>query len=173
MRIVMTGSPGTGKSAIAKELSSSLGLRLVDIAAIARSSGLVGKGHEVDVAKLSRRLSFLHRADGFVAEGHLACEFRIPCDFLVVLRCRPGSLRRRLKKRGYGKRKVDENVLAEALDYCSQRAGTVYRMEPLELETSGRTARESAAILKKAIKNKKKTIDKVDYSDYLRKIALK
>jgi len=173
MRIVITGSPGTGKSVIARKLSSTMDLNLIDIAAIARSSGLVGKNHEVDLGKLSRKLFFLKKEDDFIAEGHLACEIKLPCDLILALRCRPDILARRLKKRKYGKEKILENTLAEALDYCSQRVEKVYGRKPLELETSGRTIIDSLALLKKAIKNKKKTIDSVDYSDYLRRIALK
>ncbi|MDD4567773.1 MAG: AAA family ATPase, partial [Methanoculleus chikugoensis] len=51
--------------------------------------------------------------DGIV-EGHLA--HLLPCDRVVVLRCRPDVLRRRLAPRNYPAEKVAENVEAEALD---------------------------------------------------------
>ncbi len=51
--------------------------------------------------------------DGIV-EGHLA--HLLPCDRVVVLRCRPDVLRKRLMPRNYPAGKVAENVEAEALD---------------------------------------------------------
>ena len=173
MRIIITGSPGTGKSTISRKLASALGLRLIDIALIARSAGLVGKTQEVDIPKLSRRLAFLKGLGDYLAEGHLACETRLPADHVIVLRCRPDVLRKRLARRGYGKSKVEENVLAEALDYCSQRAAILYGKKPIELETAGRSVPECADILSKAIRNKKKALDSVDYSAYLMRIAVK
>ncbi len=164
MRVVITGTPGTGKSAVAKRLAEKEGLELIDLKRIARAGKLVSRSGEVDVARLARRLSFLKRKDGFVAEGHLACEIRIPADVVIVLRCGPAVLERRLSRRGYGRRKLSENILSEMLDYCTQRVSAVYKREPLELETSRRTPGGSAEAIIRAIRHKKKRIDTVDYS---------
>jgi len=51
--------------------------------------------------------------DGII-EGHLA--HLLPCDRVVVLRCRPDVLATRLGPRNYPSEKVAENVEAEALD---------------------------------------------------------
>jgi adenylate kinase len=165
-RIIITGTPGTGKSMIARRLASDLGAELIDIAMIARKSGLV-QNHEVDIQKLRKKLAFLRGNKHFVAEGHLACEMTLPADFVFVLRCDPKTLARRLKKRNYPKKKLEENLVAEALDYCTQRVLANYKVKPLELETSGRSAAECAGRLSSAVKNKKKTLDNVDHSDYL------
>jgi adenylate kinase len=169
MRIVMTGSPGTGKSQIARELSKKLGLALVDLKKIARTRGLVGRNHEVDVKRLASALRPLAKKKDFIVEGHLACEFRIPADFVFVLRTHPKTLRKRLSKRGYGKKKLDENIMAEMLDYCLQRAEAEYAKKPLQLDTTRRSAGQSAAEIEKAIKRKKKKLDSVDYSEELKK----
>ncbi len=168
MRIVITGTPGTGKSAVARRLSKMTGLPLVDIKSIARKARLVSaKRKEVDIPRLARSLSFLRRRKGFVAEGHLACETRLPADFIVVLRCDPRILKGRLSRRGYGPEKLEENLMAEMLDYCAQRAYAVYRRNVLELDTSSRSAEESAREIGEAIRHKRKRIDNVDYSDAL------
>ncbi len=168
MRLVITGTPGTGKSVVARRLAAALKLELVDIKAIARKEGLVSRSGEVDPARLSRKLAFLRRMDGFVAEGHLACEMKLPADAIVVLRCDPSVLRRRLSKRGYGAEKISENLLSEMLDYCPQRVVAVYKKAPLELDTSRRSAAASAAEIIRALRHKKKRIDTVDHSGALK-----
>ncbi len=167
MRIIITGSPGTGKSLIAKQLSRQLGVPLVQIRKVAIENLLVGKRHEVDIRRLTRALSFLKKEKDFVAEGHLACEMRLPADFIFVLRTNPDTLKKRLAKRKYPKGKLAENLMAEMLDYCTQRCENVYGRKPLELDTSRLTVAASARKLASAVKQKKKKLDSVDYSKYL------
>ena len=81
MRIVITGTPGTGKSSVARLLSERLGIPLIDIKAVARKAGIVSASHEVDIPRLSRSLAFLGRKKDFIAEGHLACEVKLPADW--------------------------------------------------------------------------------------------
>lgn len=76
--------------------------------------------------------------DGFV-EGHIA--HLLPCDKIVVLRCRPDELRKRLALRKYHEKKIRENADAEALDVCLIE--TVEEFDPsqiFELDTTGRDA---------------------------------
>ncbi|MFH0736970.1 MAG: AAA family ATPase [Candidatus Micrarchaeota archaeon] len=166
-RIIITGTPGTGKSEVAKALAAELGLPLIDIKGLVREKKLA-KRDEVDIPRLAKALGFLKKMPGFVAEGHLACEIRLPTDFVIVLRTHPKALRKRLSKRGYGKKKLEENLLAEMLDYCSQRVVSEYPRKPLELDTTGRTARACALIIAKAIKQKKKRLECVDYTGELK-----
>jgi adenylate kinase len=169
MRIIITGSPGTGKSSIAKMLSKRLGLELLDLKRIAIRKKLVGKNHEVDIGRLAKAMRPLVRKNDFIVEGHLACEFRIPADFVFVLRTHPSVLKKRLSKRRYGGKKLDENLMSEMLDYCVVRAQAEYKNPPIELDTSRRSIAECASEIEKAIKRKKKKLDSVDYSDELKK----
>lgn len=165
MRIVITGTPGTGKSVIARKLSALLGLELVDLKKIVRARKLAaGREHEVDIGKLAAALGFLRRRNGYVVEGHLACELKLPADFVFVLRTNPRVLGRRLSKRGYGARKLDDNLTAEMLDYCTQRVEQEYRKKPLELDTSARSPSASARLIALAIKRKRKKLDDINYS---------
>ena len=169
MRIILTGTPGTGKSAVAGELATKLGLKLFRITDIVKQRMRLGRTHEVDLRKLASILRFLRSERDYIVEGHLACELKLPADVLIVLRTRPDVLRKRMAKRGYGKGKIEENLMAEMLDYCTQRVDSVYKKRALELDTTRRTAHSSAIALKNAIMQKKKSIDRVDYSGYLKK----
>lgn len=167
MRIIITGSPGTGKSTLCAMLAKKLGLDIIDLKKHILAHKLSKRG-EVELKKLSHSLRSLKTRESFILEGHLACEILIPADIIFVLRTNPKVLERRLKKRGYSKNKISENTMAEMLDYCTQRTMLVYGKKPLELETSGRSASVCIKIMESAIKQKKKKIDLVDYSVYLK-----
>ncbi|VVC04852.1 Putative adenylate kinase [Candidatus Bilamarchaeum dharawalense] len=167
MRIIITGTPGTGKSTISKSLAKELKLELVDIKKIVMAKKLSNKKHEVDIRKLVGAMRSLKNKKNYLVEGHLACEFFIPADFIIVLRTHPRVLQKRLKKRKYNKKKIQENIMTEMLDYCTQRVIQIYKKKPLELDTSRRSPSSSIEEIKKAIKQKKKKIDSVDYSSLL------
>jgi adenylate kinase len=177
MRIVITGTPGTGKSLIACELSRCMDLELIDIKKIVHEKRLLERHHEVDIKKLARALGSeikkIKNKGGYVIEGHLACEMKIPADYIFVLRSSPKVLRARFAKRHYPKKKILENIEAELLDYCAQRIDAVYgrakKPRILELDTSKRSVSRSTALIAESIRLKKKKLDIVVYplADYL------
>jgi adenylate kinase len=167
MRIIITGSPGTGKSTLSKKLAVELGLELIEIKKIIIQKKLINKKHEVDIEKLAMALRFLKNKRNYLVEGHLACELRIPADTIIVLRTHPKVLKTRFRKRKYGKKKTEDNLVVEMIDYCTQKIEAVYKLKPLELDTSKHGIEESVDLIKKAIKHKKKKIDLVDYSGSL------
>jgi adenylate kinase len=77
----------------------------------------------------------LKKKSNCVVEGHLACEMKLKCDFAVVCRTKPNILEKRLRKRGYTERKLNENLLCELLDYCTVRSLSNYK-KVYEIETS-------------------------------------
>ncbi len=158
MRIVITGVPGTGKTTIAKKLAQLLNLPYISLTEEARK---LGATFECDVEELKKALSL---PSSFVLEGHLACEFAIPSDLCIVLRCAPPLLKERLKERGYSEEKIEENVMAEALDYCTQRARLFYKRVE-EVETAGRSEDEVLKIILEILKGKKG--EEVDYGEWL------
>ncbi len=113
MRIALTGTPGTGKTITAKELSKVLKLNHVEIARIALEMGATGEEGVVDVDIVREKIE---KMDNIIIDSHFAEMF--DADLVFVLRCEPRILCERLKRRGYSKKKIRENVLAEILDYC-------------------------------------------------------
>jgi adenylate kinase len=132
----ITGTPGTGKSMIGNELAR----RGHPVVHLTDTVGpfVIGEDEERDarIIDVERWAASFAPVDGFV-EGHLA--HMLPCDRIVVLRCRPDELRVRLAERKYRREKIRENADAEALDVCLIE--TVEAFEPsqiLELDTTGR-----------------------------------
>lgn len=171
MRIVITGTPGTGKSKIAALLSKMLGIRLIalkDVVEKKKIYKISNKEKLVDVKLLKKTLEqILKNKKSYVVEGHLACEIAVPCDYIFVLRTHPKILRKRMLKRKYGVEKINENLLTEMLDYCVQRVLVIYGKKPVEIDTSRETVISSTKKITKIIKNKKKQGDITDYSKEL------
>ena len=120
MIIALTGTPGTGKTAIASKLRET-GEYVIDLHQYIEEHGLKEKfdkkrdTYNVDVDKLNRSLNEnVRRGANVFLEGHLS--HFLDCDIVIVIRCRPSVLHERLKKRNYAPSKITENVQAEALD---------------------------------------------------------
>ncbi len=134
----ITGTPGTGKSLIGEELARR-GYPVVHLTATV-GPYVIGEDEERDarIVDTDRWAAEFVPVDGFV-EGHIA--HLLPCDRIVVLRCRPDELKKRLSQRKYPAAKIRENAEAEALDVCLVE--TVETFEPsqiLEIDTTGQDA---------------------------------
>ena len=131
----ITGTPGTGKSAIAAELARR-GHTVIHITDIVQPY-VIGDDDERDtqVIDVDRLVDEFAPVDGFV-EGHFA--HLLPCDRIVVLRCRPDELEQRLANRSYHVEKIRENMDAEALDVCLIETVEAYSPgQILELDSTG------------------------------------
>jgi adenylate kinase len=177
MRILITGTPGTGKSSVAKEICTRKGWPLLSLKEIAERHGCIirkeGKERIVDAKKLRKEtLRELKGKKDAVIEGHLGCEFSLPVDFVFVLRAHPSELRKRMRKRRYPVRKIEENLMAEMLDYCSQVSAKHYHVPILEVDTTKRTEEQTARRILSYLQKKVKTLDKANWEKELRETVL-
>jgi len=138
----LTGTPGTGKSAVADALAAR-GHPVVRLGSTI-TPFVVGNDPERETAIVDQEAwaAAFRPVDGFV-EGHLA--HFLPCDRVVVLRCRPDVLLTRLRSRGYPEAKCRENAEAEALDVILVETLERHPEDSvLELDTTASTPGESA-----------------------------
>ena len=170
MIIMVTGSVGTGKTTVAEALARRLDFPLIRLSdAIGKIPSKYNKKlktREVDVTELSK---WLTRETGgmqdFVVEGHMACELELDANYVFVLRTHPDELGKRLKERRYIKIKVEENVMAEALDYCLLKVEK--KKNVFEIDTTGRGAMRSAEEAMRIIEGRKRLFRKVSWSSWL------
>jgi adenylate kinase len=156
MRIALTGTPGTGKSAVAEELRR-LGEAVHDLNALALGKGFVLRrdrkrdSAEIDIGKLKRYCDRIPRGEGnMFLESHLS--HYLDVDWAIVLRCKPSVLRRRLARRGYPDEKIRENSLAEALDSITVEAvESLGERKVLEVDTTGKKAPAIALTIQKLV----------------------
>ncbi|MGA1872718.1 MAG: adenylate kinase family protein [Thermoplasmatota archaeon] len=120
MLVSISGTPGTGKTSLCLEMADR-GYDYRELGRIVAEHGLSEDTTEgsleqlVEPRKLRRGLSKLDLgSEGIVLlDGHLS--YLAPSDICIVLRLHPEEIRKRLNDRGYDRRKIDENVEAEAV----------------------------------------------------------
>jgi len=113
MMVCITGTPGTGKSAVSAELANR-GYPVVHVTDLIEAY-ITGydEDRQTRIIDTDRWVHDFVYTEGFI-EGHLS--HLLPCDKVVVLRCHPHTLKNRLMERGYTEKKMNENVEAELID---------------------------------------------------------
>ncbi|MEM3227614.1 MAG: AAA family ATPase [Candidatus Micrarchaeaceae archaeon] len=142
--IAITGTPGVGKTRLSFLIKKKCGCaKVVEINKILLShnafSGVDESGAKIaDMPRLNRAvakelLRYSKRSCAIVLVGHLAPELKLKYDMAIVLRSSLKKLEARLEKRGYSRKKISENLIAEGLDYCgesiSKKCAEVYEVE--------------------------------------------
>lgn len=164
----ITGTPGTGKSSVGASLASK-GRTVVELGDLVREHHLYAgmdeeRGSlEVDPEELSERIPSLLPDGEVILVGHLS--HYVDPDLVLVLRCRPSVLRKRLEARDWPPAKVQENVEAEALDVILVEAVESGR-ETVELDTTELTTEQAVASVEEILagERKKYEVGHVDWS---------
>ena len=149
--IAVTGTPGTGKTTISKKLAKALkNCELINANDIVKEKRLFSSYAEdgAMVVKMTRLNQEINRrvrssrADFVIVDGHLLCEMKIDGAVAIVIREHLHTLLKRLKQRKYGRKKIEDNIVSEGIDYCGIRAANYYK-KVYELE-GGKVALSSA-----------------------------
>ncbi|WP_336344427.1 adenylate kinase family protein [Halalkalicoccus ordinarius] len=165
MRVAVTGTPGTGKTAATARLEGDFEITHLN-EAIEREGLYTERDEERDslVVDLDAIEAWLGDREGIV-ESHLA--HRFPADRVVVLRCHPNELERRLRERGESEAKASENAESEALDLILSEAVSEHGRERVyEIDTTDRTPEGVAREIERAIAGERDpSAGEVDFLD--------
>lgn len=135
MIVALTGTPGTGKTSVS-EILRKKGYIVMDLNKVIQQHNFIsGYDNErrCSIANMKKVDSYIQKQNKgkmLIVEGHLA--HLLSADMIIVLRCSPKILEERLRKKKYHKRKIMENVEAEAVDVISveslERCKNVYEI---------------------------------------------
>ncbi len=157
--IVVSGSPGTGKSAFAEQLSKELGCRLIDLNEVIEREGiyeLASDGtKEVEPEDIREVFTdIVEQSEQDLVVDGLLSHF-LPQENVteaVVLRTHPNELEKRLKERGYSGEKLQDNLDSEALGVVLGEAVQELGEEKVyEIDTTDIGVSEAVERFKKAI----------------------
>ena len=157
----LTGTPGTGKTSLKKHLNKKI-ISLSEYYEQA-SEGKTDNGEWiVDIEKLD---NILEDSDCNFFEGNFSHKLD-KIDKVIVLRCDPQILEKRLESRNYSKNKVRENLEAEAIGLIySEAIEIIDKTNVFQIDNSTRKPQETANIIEKYINDNIKVEEEIDYSE--------
>ncbi|MBU4245685.1 MAG: adenylate kinase family protein [Nanoarchaeota archaeon] len=173
MKIALSGTPGTGKTTVAKILARNLNYSLLSLNEFAKSHKLtLGNDKKrnsviVDVSALKKEVAQME--GNIILEGHLAhfCD----ADIYIILRTNPKELRKRMKTRVWSEEKIRENVEAEIMNICLDEAVELHGKAVFEVDTAKKSAEEVAKIIEEIIAGKKRekyAPGKIDWTEHIK-----
>jgi adenylate kinase len=125
MKLMITGTPGCGKTTLAKNIGAKLNLPVINEKDFALKNS-IGKFNdenelEIPIKEFEKKAnSFLLKNKDVVFEGHVLCEMKLKVDKVILLTINPEELELRLEARHYSVDKIMDNVFCEGIDYCKK-----------------------------------------------------
>ncbi|MEZ0394250.1 MAG: AAA family ATPase [Desulfurococcaceae archaeon] len=175
--LVVAGTPGTGKTSVARELARRLGAEFVDLSEFALERGLVleydeeSQSYVVDEERLVEGLArFVAGAGGKAVVATHYPEILPPdmVELVAVLRLDPRELERRLRGRGWPERKVRENVMAEVLGVVAANALEAFGEDKVvEVDATGKGVEEVVEEIVRAMTGPDRRGARIDWLDVL------
>ncbi|KFY20773.1 hypothetical protein V491_03435 [Pseudogymnoascus sp. VKM F-3775] len=146
--IIITGTPGVGKTTHCETLAASLGLTHLSINTVVKDKGCHDGWDEeyqswiVDEDKLLDEIEDDVKKGGYIIDWH-ACDLfpKSWIDLVVVLRVDSTILYDRLKARNYPELKLQENLDSEIMEVLLQEARDSYD-EEIVVELTSNTSEE-------------------------------
>lgn len=180
MFVALTGTPGTGKSSVATLLRKQ-GFTVIQLHQLARNykcingTDIIRNSQLIDIDKLNSTIKKNFTTDTLIFfEGHLGHLLK-NMEKVIVLRCHPKELKKRLMKKNWNRKKIKENIDAETIDVILCEAVEHHPKENIfEIDTTKKTIEEIAVSIKNLVKNnfqptKKYSIGQIDWSEEILK----
>ncbi|MBU0756446.1 MAG: adenylate kinase family protein [Nanoarchaeota archaeon] len=161
--IVVSGTPGTGKTSFSKMISDNFGYKYIDVNTIIRKYHLsegYDKKRDCQIVDADRLMLFLRdeilrfkklknsKYTGLVIDSHLSHNLSpIYVDLCFITKCSLPTLKKRLSARGYSEEKIRENLDSEIFDICRvEAAENGHKVEIVETEFEKETRKHLSKI---------------------------
>ncbi|MCD6226825.1 MAG: adenylate kinase family protein [Candidatus Aenigmarchaeota archaeon] len=169
MKIAITGISTTGKTTISKKLARELGFRHIEINELAKELKAYD-GYDrkrqckiLDMKKLEKEINKIK--ENIILDGHVSHLFKV--DLVIILRCDPKKLKRKLNRKYSNKFKIQQNLEAEILGVITsealERNNNIY-----EIDITRKTIKQVVDDIKKILEGKTKNY-KIGNIDWLEK----
>ena len=171
MRLAITGTPGTGKTTATRLLEDRLeGVDVEHLNDRIEDESLytaVDEDRDSLIVDLDELRDVLTGRTNVLFESHLA--HHLPADRVVVLRCQPETIERRLRERGEPVPKARENAESEALDLILTEAVTHHGLDSVyEIDTTDRSPPDVASAIEDVLEGTRSpSAGTVDFMGYL------
>ena len=172
--LIVSGTPGTGKTTVSKNLLNYFKAKVISLNELAISEDLIinyDTERETSVINEKKLVRFVIKLikqykkldlEFLVIESHFSDI--VPgqyIDYVIILRCDPDELGIRLKERGYKKEKIRENVQSEILGNCANYfLNKQLKIPILEIDTTNNSIDAIAKTMKGIL------TEKIDVNEY-------
>jgi len=178
MLVSLSGTPGTGKTSVSKILKQK-GFDIVDLNKLAiEKNFMIGVDEKrgsriIDINLLNKYIEKNYaEKDVVFIEGHLSHLLK-NMDKVILLRCHPSVLKKRLAKKNWNETKIKENTDAESLDIVLCESVEIHpRKNIFEIDTTDKNADQVASCIIEIVQNKFKPMKKynIGYIDWSEEI---
>ena len=177
--IMITGTPGVGKTTISQALASQLEGKHINISTLVQQEQMIkGQDRErdtliVDSVRLSQRLQQIisNQTQPIILDTHYTNQSfeKLDITLVVVIRLDPDELTKRLQARKYHESKIFENVAAEILDVCLLDAVQHFEKHQItEINATNRDVKEIVDIIIRTVEGEIKAhIGRVNWLEKL------
>uniref|UniRef100_A0A0N4ZXE7 Adenylate kinase isoenzyme 6 homolog n=1 Tax=Parastrongyloides trichosuri TaxID=131310 RepID=A0A0N4ZXE7_PARTI len=135
VNILVTGTPGVGKTSFSQKLGEDLGFEVMNIGELVKENQLYSSydnDYKSYILDEDQVLDFIedrmNSKDGGVIVDHHGCDFfpQRYFNIIIVLRCNNTILYERLEKRNYHEKKIRENIECEIFGTILEEAKDSY-----------------------------------------------
>ena len=157
----LTGTPGTGKTSLSKLLVKEV-ISLSDYYEEASENKNESGEWIVNIDKLDLILKNINCE---IFEGNFSHKLA-KIEKIIILRCDPLILEKRLRNRNYIEEKIKENLEAEAMGIIySESLEYLGKENIIQIDNGNKTLKETAGIINKYINDNIKVEEEIDYSE--------
>jgi adenylate kinase len=167
--ILISGTPATGKTTLAKALAAKLSAQYINLTDYAKTNNLIlsedkeRKSSIVDEKKTKQKLAQTIKDaenETVIVDGHFA-QAVVPktlATHVFVLRKNPKELKKYMENLDWPENKIYENLSAEILDVCLVEALQMQKGKVCEIDASGKTVEALTGEVLDVLENPKKCV---------------